>query len=81
MQKATAKTDKRLLKLKFWREKVGLKQDDFATLLGCKKSNYCLKERGVSEIRLSELIKLQKAINQKLEKMGESPVSIDELIR
>lgn len=80
MQKATVKNDKRLLKLKFWREKVGLKQDDLAVLIGCKKANYCCKERGSSEIRLSELLKIQKAINQKLEKMGEQPIGIDDLV-
>lgn len=81
MQKTTIRNDKKLHKLKYWREKVGLKQDDLALLIGCKGSNYCQKERGNSEIRLSELLKIQKAINQRLEKMGEQPVSIDELVR
>lgn len=81
MQKTTIKTDKRLHKLKYWREFVGLKQDDLAVLLGCTNSNYCLKERGNSEIRLSELLKILNVINQRLAKMGEAQITLDELIR
>lgn len=79
-QKATLKTDKRLHKLKYWREKVGLKQDDIAVLLGCKSSNYCLKERGQSEIRLSELLKILKVINDRLKKMDLPEITLDELV-
>ena len=81
MQKTTGKSDKKLHKLRYWREVVGLRQEDIAVLLGCKKSNYCQKERGSSAIRLSELLKIQKAINQRLEKMGEPSITIDELVR
>jgi len=73
------KIDKKLHKLRYWRERVGLKQDDLAVLLGCKRANYCQKETGKSEIRLSEMLKIQKAVNQKLEKMDMPSVTLDEL--
>lgn len=67
-QKTTIKKDRRLLKLKYWREVAGLKQSDFATLLGCKAPNYSQKEAGKAEIRLSEMLKLQAALNETLRK-------------
>jgi DNA-binding XRE family transcriptional regulator len=73
------KSDKRLHKLKYWREKVGLKQEDLAVLLGCKRSNYCQKETGKAEIRLSEMLKIQKAINRILVKMDMPEISLDEM--
>lgn len=73
------KYDKKLHKLRYWREVAGLKQDDLALLLGCKGSNYCQKENGKSEIRVSELLKIQQAINQRLAKMGKPAVTLDEL--
>ena len=81
MPKITAKNDKRLLKLKYWREKLGLKQEDFALLLGYKKSNYSQKENGRSEFRLSEMLKIQKAINDRLKKMGEPELILDEIFK
>jgi transcriptional regulator with XRE-family HTH domain len=81
MQKTTIKNDKRLYKLKYWREFVGLKQEDMAVLLGCKTSNYCQKERGNTEIRLSEILKIHKVINQRLANLGEPQITLDELIR
>jgi DNA-binding XRE family transcriptional regulator len=73
------KSDKKLHNLKYWREKLGLKQDDLAVLLGCKRSNYCQKERGNSEIRLSEMLKIQKAFNQILEKRAEPLLTLDKI--
>ena len=40
------KSDKKLHKLKYWRGVLNLTQTDVATLLGCKKANYCEKENG-----------------------------------
>lgn len=62
-----SRNDKKLHRLRYWREKVGLKQDDLAILLGCKRSCYCRKENGSAEIRLSEMLKIQMAINKKIE--------------
>jgi hypothetical protein len=48
-------------------------------LLGYKVSNYAQKENGRTELKRSEMLKLQKAINDRLEKMGKSPVTLDEI--
>ena len=56
----------RLIKLRYLRDKAGIIQKDFATLLGVKTAAYSLKERGKVEFRLSEMLKIQKALNKKL---------------
>jgi DNA-binding XRE family transcriptional regulator len=73
------KSDNKLHKLKYWRGIVGLKQDDLATLIGCKRSNYSSKENGRTEIFLSEMIAILKAINKRLEKMGEKTLTLDDI--
>ena len=55
-----------LIKLRYLRDKAGILQEEFATLLGVKKAAYSLKERGKIEFRLSEMLKIQKALNKKL---------------
>ncbi|MDF2537459.1 MAG: helix-turn-helix protein [Herbinix sp.] len=67
---------KKLHKLKYWRGVLGLRQEDVATLIGCKKAYYCEKENGKAEIGLSEMLTIQKAFNKKLEKMGSETVLI-----
>ena len=79
MQKATIRNDKKLHKLKFYREYVGLNQEDFAVLLGYKVSNYCQKEIGRTELKRSEMLKLQKAINDRLVKTGKQAVTLDDI--
>jgi len=74
------KTNKKLHKLRYWREVVGLKQDDISVLLGLKSTTYCQKENGTSEIRLSELIKIRDAFNKILEKNGNELITIDSLV-
>lgn len=81
MQNTTTRKDKTLHKLRYWRNYVGLTQSDLAVLLGYKTSNYCQKERGSSDFRLSELLKILKVINERLVKMGEESITLDELIR
>jgi len=71
--------DTRLLKLRYWRERVGLKQDDLALLLGCKRANYSQKENGRTNITLTEMLKIQNAINKRLVKMGLTQVTLDDL--
>ncbi len=73
--------DKKLHKLKYWRELVGLKQDDLALLIGCKRSNYSQKENRKVEIGLTELLKIQKAINTRLVKMGKPEITLDEMLK
>lgn len=71
--------DKRLHKLRYWREIVGLKQDDIAVILGCKGANYCQKETGRSDIGLKQMKLIQTAINSKLKKMGREELTLDDL--
>lgn len=57
----------KLIKLRYLRDKANIKQEDFATLLGVKKAAYSQKENGKIELRLSEMLKIQKALNEKLD--------------
>lgn len=79
MQKVTRGNDKKLHKLRFYREYVGLSQENFAVLLGYKVSNYCQKERGRTELKRSEMLKLQEAINGRLAKMDKPAVTLDDI--
>jgi predicted transcriptional regulator len=81
MQKSTQKKDKKLHNLRKFRDEFDIRQEDFAVLLGYKKSNYCQKELGKIEFTLSEIIKIQKAINDRREKIGLPPVTMDEIFR
>jgi len=56
----------KLIKLRYLRDKANIKQEEFATLLGVKKAAYSQKENGKIEFRLSEMLKIQKALNKKL---------------
>lgn len=73
------KTEKKLHKLRYWREVLGLKQDAMATLLGCTTSNYCIKEAGKTEIKLSEMLLIQKTFNAMREKVKESALTLDDI--
>lgn len=73
------RNDKKLHKLKYWREVIGRTQDDFALLIGCKRSNYSQKENGKVEIFLSEMTTIQSVINKELGKMGRPRLSLDEI--
>ncbi len=81
MHKTTTKKDKTLHKLRYWRNYVGLNQEDFAVLLGYTTSSYCQKELGKIDFRLSELLKILKAVNDRLAKMGHKEITLDELIK
>jgi len=69
----------KLHKLKYWRGRLGLKQEDLATLLGYTVSNYCLKENGNTEIKRGEMLKIQKALNDQLKKAGQDPLTLDDI--
>lgn len=56
----------KLIKLRYLRDKANIKQETFATLLGVKRAAYSQKENGKIEFRLSEMLKIQKALNKKL---------------
>ena len=79
MQKTAIRGDRKLHKLRYWREVVGLKQDDLAVLIGCKKANYCQKELGKTEIRRTEMLKIQSAINRRLAKNGHQTLTLDDI--
>jgi len=71
--------DNRYHKLKYWRSVLNLKQEDVALLLGCKKSNYCEKENGNTELGMQEAIVIQKAFNKMLAKVGKPEITLDEI--
>jgi DNA-binding XRE family transcriptional regulator len=71
--------DKKLHKLRYWREVLGLKQEDMAVLLGCNPSNYCQKELGKVEIKRTEMISIQTAFNKMRKNQGTDPLTMDEI--
>lgn len=71
--------NKKLLKLKYWREYLDLGQTDLAMLLGCKRPCYCKKELGTIDIRRSEMMIIQKEFNKKLKDMGLPLLTLDEI--
>jgi DNA-binding XRE family transcriptional regulator len=73
------KNSTKLLKLKYWREKLELSQDDMATLLGCKRPNYCKKERGTVDIRRTEMLSIQKEFNKRLTKLKQPELTLDDI--
>ena len=79
MSNRVIKNDQKLHKLKYWRGIVGATQDDFAALIGCKRSNYCSKENGNTEIFLSEQKRIKAEINKRLARMGREEVTMDEI--
>lgn len=73
------KQDKKIHKLKYWRQVARLTQEDFSVLLGCNRSNYCQKENGAVEITRSEMLKIQTKLNERLVRVGKGPVTLDEI--
>lgn len=73
------KQDRKLHKLKYWREVVGLKQADFAVLIGCNTPNYSMKENGNVELKRTEMILIQNALNARLKEAGKDPLTLDEI--
>jgi len=78
-QKDMMKDGKKLLKLKYWREFLGLKQDDVAMLLGCKRPNYSKKETGAVDMRRGEMLLIQKEFNKLLKKKGQLELTLNDL--
>lgn len=79
MKKNVKRNDKKLHKLRYWRSVIGASQEDFAVLIGCKRSNYCSKENGNTEIFLSEEKKIKEELNKRLIKMGLPTLSLDDI--
>jgi DNA-binding XRE family transcriptional regulator len=73
------RNDTKLHKLKYWRSVLHLRQEDVATLIGCKKSYYCSKENGKADISLREMLIIQAAFNKKRAKEGQAPLKIEEI--
>lgn len=71
--------NKKFLKLRYWREYLGLDQQDMAILLGCQRSNYCEKENGNIRFYLLECVTIQDAFNKRLKKMDQKELTLDEI--
>ena len=54
---------KKYLKLQYYRGLFGIKQADFAQLIGCKASNYSSKENGNVPFTLEEVREIVDALN------------------
>jgi DNA-binding XRE family transcriptional regulator len=71
--------DKRYLKLKYWRQKLYLSQDDMGVMLGCKKACYSKKENGIVNFTLNEAFVIIEKFNKKIVNMGYEPLRIEDL--
>lgn len=71
--------DRRYPKLKYWRDRLQIKQEDFAVLLGCSASNYSHKESGHVKFSLSDAILITDVINKQLAKTGQPRIKIDDI--
>lgn len=71
--------NKKLHRLKYWRESLGFSQDDMGALLGYSGANYCQKETGKIKVDLCEAIKIQKAFNKRRVEKGLAPLTLDEI--
>lgn len=71
--------DTRYLKLKYWRQKLGLKQSDLAILLGFNPSNYSQKENGRGKFYLQEAMQIQSAFNKMLKKKDMPLLTLDDI--
>jgi DNA-binding XRE family transcriptional regulator len=72
--------DTRFLKLKYWRQKLGLSQGDMSQLLGYKSvSNYSMKENGKGKFYLSEAIKILNTFNKLMVKLEKPPLSLEDI--
>lgn len=70
---------KKYLKLQYYRGLFGIKQADFAQLIGCKASNYSSKENGNVPFTLEEVREIVDALNKHCKKHGQDLLTIDEV--
>lgn len=70
--------NRKIHKLVYWRNVAGFKQADMALLLGCSEGAYCLKENGNTELKRTEMISIQDALNKKLQR-EDKPITLDEI--
>jgi len=71
--------DKKHHNLRYWREVLGLKQKDIATLLGCTRATYNKKENGSIEFRCSEMLLIQESFNKLLSKNNQIELTLDNI--
>lgn len=70
---------KKYLKLQYYRGLFDIKQADFAELIGCKVSNYSLKENGNVGFEIKEACKVRDALNKHCKKHGRKLLTIDDI--
>ncbi len=56
-----------MLNIKRFRQKLGLKQEDFAAIIGTSKVNYSKKENGIIKFSLEEAHKIANHFNKPIE--------------
>lgn len=72
--------DKRYLKLKYYRQKLGMNQEVMSQLLGYKStSNYSAKENGNGKFYLSEAIIILGAFNKLLDKTHAQKLTLEDI--
>lgn len=68
------------LAIKNFRESVGMKQEEFAAIIGVSKVNYSKKENGKVKFSLNEAYAIAKYFNKTIEAIfGKNEVSKNEL--
>ena len=73
------RAEKKLHKLRYWRDIAGLKQSDLAILIGCTEQNYNMKENGNTELKRKEMLSIQGALNEKMKKIGRDVLTLDDI--
>ncbi len=67
------------LGIKSYRESLGMKQDEFAAIIGVSKVNYCKKENGKVKFSLNEAYAFSNHFKEPIEAIfGNNEVSTDE---
>ena len=68
-----------LLGIKNYRESLGMKQEEFAAIIGVSKVNYCKKENGKVKFSLNEAYTFSNYFKKPIEVIfGTNEVSINE---
>lgn len=67
------------LKLKYLRERCGMRQDEMGLKIGVSSGQYSKKENGTQPWELEECKIIKKIINDHLVSIGEEPLTIDDI--
>lgn len=70
---------KKYLRLKYYREKFGYRQEPFGKFIGISVAQYSKKENGRQKWGLDECEILRDKINEHLKEAGELPITLDYL--